>query len=114
MAISSATITSLSTLLQTIGSTPGALNLLGSHLSQANEMQALEVLDQMEANPATAASLLPELTTIANIPPTVTNWVNQAITGGQQSFSSNIAQAKNALLQAATSTGTLGTLFSGL
>lgn len=113
MAISSATITSLSTLLQTIGSTPGALNLLGSHLSQANEMQALEVLDQMEANPSTAAALLPELTSIANIPPTVTNWVNQAITQ-PTNFASNIAQAKNALLVAATSTGTLGTLFSGL
>jgi hypothetical protein len=114
MSISPETITALSTALQTLGSTPGALSLLGTHLSQANEMQALEVLDQMEANPATAASLLPELTTIANIPPTVTNWVNQAITGGPANFSSNIAQAKNALLQAATSSSTLGGIFAGL
>ncbi len=114
MSISPATITALSSALSTLGSTPGALSLLGSHLSEASEMQAIEVLDQMEANPSTAASLLPELTTIANIPPTVTNWVNQAITGGQSNFASNIAQAKNALLESATSTSKLSSLFGGL
>ena len=114
MAISASTITSLSTLLTTLGSTPGALNLLGTHLTTANEMQALEVLDQMEANPSTAASLLPELTTISGIPPTVTNWVNQAITGGPANFGNNIGQAKNELLQASMSTGTLGGLFGNL
>ena len=113
MAISAATINALSTALSTLGSTPGALSLLGSHLSQSAEMQALEVLDQMDANPSTAASLVPELTSIANLPPTVMNWVNQAITQ-PANFASNIAQAKNSLLQAATSTGTLGGIFSGL
>lgn len=111
MAISPAMITSLSSLLTSLGTaTPGALQVLGNHLTQSNEMQAINVLDAMAANPATAASLLPELTAIPSLPATVTNWVTQAIANPAQ-FSNNIAQAKNSLLQVATSSGTLGGLF---
>ena len=111
--ISPSVITSLSTALGSL--TPQALRALGGHLSQSQELAAMEVLDNMAANPGAAASMLPELTTIQGLPPTVMNWVNQAIAKpNDPGFSNLIAQAKNALLQAATNTGVLGGLFSGL
>ncbi len=112
--ISPAVLTSLSSVLSSLGTAaPSALKLLGGHLSQSQEMQAIQVLDAMAANPATAPLLLPQLTAIPNIPPTVMNWVTQAISNPPQ-FANNIGQAKNSLLESMTSGGTLGSLLSGL
>lgn len=100
MSISASTLTALANSLSAL--TPAEINLLGGHLTQAEELQAMQVLDNMAANQSTAASLLPQLTAIANVPATVLNWVDQALaTPGQ--FVNYIAQAKNALLSTSIS-----------
>jgi hypothetical protein len=110
MALSSSILTSLSTALGAL--TPSALRALGSHLSESNELAAMEVLDSMLASPSTASTMLPELTAIPNIPPQVMTWVNAALaTPAGPSFVSNINQAKAALQTAVTSTSVLGNLF---
>lgn len=102
-------LTDLSNVLNALGNTPGALQLLGGHLSSSNEAKALGIIDAMSASPSTAASLVSELTTIPNLPATVTNWVNEAIANPAQ-FATYMANAKDALLQAMTNSGTLGGL----
>jgi hypothetical protein len=69
--------------------------------ADAPKMQALRVLDAMESNPTAAAALIPQLTAIKNIPPTVMNLVYEASASG-----TSMAQAKNALLEAANSPNT--------
>ena len=113
MAISSAIITSLSTLLQTIGSTPGALNLLGNQFTATEEAQALDLIDQMEINPAMAPTLLQQLTGLKNLPLTVTNWVDQALSD-PANFKNDMAQAKNSLISAVASPSALTSLFGNL
>jgi hypothetical protein len=99
MALSAGVITALSSALSGLSS--NQIKLFGG-LTQAQEMAALEVLDNMSSNPATAASLLPELTAVPNVPAVVTNWVNMAISTPAQ-FANYMAQAKSALLSTAIS-----------
>ena len=70
-------VTALSGALTSLAATPGALSALGNHLTTSNEMQAIVVIDNMSANPATAGAMLPELTAIPGLPATVMNWVNR-------------------------------------
>ena len=49
-------LTALSTALANLASTPGAVQLLGAHLTSSQEMQAVAILDQMAANPTGAAA----------------------------------------------------------
>jgi hypothetical protein len=102
-------LTALSTALANLASTPGAAQLLGNHLTSSQELQAVTILDQMAANPAGASAPLPAFAAIPNMPATVTNDVVTAI-GRPATFVANIQAAKTALLSAATSTTTLGSL----
>ena len=88
---------------------PGQLWVLGHHLTSSQEMQALQILSNMEQNPALAPSLLPSLSTIPNLPPEVLTWVTSAI-GTPASFANDMAQAMAALQAAAVHPGLLGNL----
>jgi hypothetical protein len=89
--------------------TPGQLGRLGRHLTQSQEMQALQILMSMQANPALAPALLPSLSTVQNLPPQVMSWVTAALSD-PANFKSNMAQATAALQAAATNPGILGGL----
>lgn len=89
--------------------TPGQLFQLGRHLTQSQEMQALQILTTMQANPALAPSLLPSLSTVQNLPPQVMTWVTSALSN-PANFQSDMSQAVAALQAAATHTGVLGNL----
>jgi hypothetical protein len=105
---SAATIaTSLSQIFANLN--PQQLGSLGRHLTQSQEMQALQILTTMEANPALAPALLPSLSTVQNLPPQVMTWVTAALSA-PANFQSNMAQAIAALQAAATSPGILGGL----
>jgi hypothetical protein len=114
--ISGNILTSLSSVLGTLSTTPGALNLLGQHLTQSGEMQAISTLDAMLQNPGNAASLLSALTSIPNLPPAVIAQVTEGIASlpDAQAFRGSINGAKNSLLQTATSPNVLGGLFGNL
>lgn len=109
------TLQSLSSSLSTLGQTPGVLKILGQHLSQSNELQAIGLLDAMSANPNQSAALLGALAAIPNIPPEVVGDVTQAISNinNPQVFAQSIASARTALLQAATHADVLSTIFGG-
>jgi hypothetical protein len=102
-------LTALSTALSTLASTPGAVQLLGAHLTSSQEMQAIAILDQMAANPAGASALLPAFSAIPNMPAVVSSDVVTAISTPAL-FASQIAAARSALVSSATSTTTLGGL----
>lgn len=102
-------LTALSTALSGLASTPGALQLLGQHMTSSQEMQAVAILDQMAANPAGAAALLPAFSAIPNMPAVVTSDVVTAISSPAM-FASQIAATRSALISSATSTTTLGGL----
>jgi hypothetical protein len=105
-----AAVSAVSALGSILGSlSPQQLGVLGRHLTSSQEMQALQILATMNANPAIAAALLPSLSTIPNLPPQVMTWVTAAITE-PPAFQSNMAQAMAALQNAATSPGLLGGL----
>lgn len=99
----------ITSILTTIASTPGAWTVFTNHLSTANEMQAVQLLDSMQTNPALAPNLLPALLAIPNLPPAVASNVQEALTQ-PPNFQMLMANAKAALLAAA---GT-GGIFSGL
>ena len=99
--------TSLATLFA--GLAPTQLGKLGNHLSQSSEMQALLLVDRMESTPALAPMLFTSLSTIANLPPQVLSWVEEAITNPAEA-SNGYGQAKSALMQAAVAPGVLGNL----
>ena len=110
-------LSGLSSALASLGTAnPGALQLLGNHLSQAGETTALSVLASMQASPATASSLVGELAGIANLPPTVLPTVNAAIAalaaGDTSGFRIQLTAAQTALITAVTSTSVLGGLFA--
>jgi hypothetical protein len=109
--MSNGTTSSIATALSSVlnGLTPGQLFQLGRHLTQANEMQALQILTTMQANPALAPALLPSLSTIPNLPPQVMTWVTGALSN-PANFQSDISQAVVALQEAATHSGVLGNL----
>jgi hypothetical protein len=100
--MSNGNISSIATALSNVlaGATPGQLFQLGKHLTQSQEMQALQILTTMEANPALAPALLPSLSTIQNLPPQVMTWVTAALST-PANFQSSMAQAVAALQQAA-------------
>jgi hypothetical protein len=106
--IATTTVNALSSALSALS--PGQLSKLGKHLTQSDEMKALQVIDAMIANPAAAASMSAQLTLIPNLPLTVTSWVNDAI-ANPATFQANMSQAKAALLSTATSPNILGGLF---
>jgi len=99
--------TSLSSIFANL--TPGQLGRLGHHLSQSDEMRALQILTTMESNPSLAPALLPSLSTIPNLPSQVMTWVTAALST-PANFQTNMAQAVAALQNAATSSGVLGSL----
>lgn len=103
-------LSSLSTIISTIGSVPGGLAIFGNHLSQADEVADIQVLDTMMANPAMAAAFLSQMR--PSTPPQVMQWVNMAVanSGNTSQFQMYIAQAKSALLQSVSSglAGALG------
>ena len=88
---------------------PNQLGLLGQHLTQSNEMRALQILSAMATSPAIAPSLMGSLTTIPGVPSQVLTWVSIAI-AQPATFQENIAQAEAALQSAAVSPGILGNL----
>jgi hypothetical protein len=109
----------LSNLSASLGSLPyGGLRLLGNHLTQSQEMQAMSILDAMEANPMAAPSELAALTALfgAGAPATVMNYVQAAMiqTANIPAFIQNITQAKVELTKLATSPDLLGRLFPNL
>jgi hypothetical protein len=104
-------ISAISTALQKLANIPGAAQLLGGHLTTSQEMQAVAILDQMSANSAGAAALLPAFTAIPNIPVAVTNPAVTAL-GNPAQFATNITQARAVLFSAATSTSALGAALS--
>jgi hypothetical protein len=81
--------------------------LFTKHLTQANEMQAVQILDNMVANPALAAAQLPSLMAIPNLPPAVTSDVMAAL-NQPPNFALLMAQAKAALVAAAGTGGLFG------
>lgn len=89
--------------------TPQQLGQLGRHLTQSQEMQALQIISAMKANPAIAPALAASLLNIPNLPPQVSSWVEAAITE-PASFQVNMDQAAAALQTAATAPGLLGSL----
>ena len=99
--------TSLATLFS--GLAPTQLGKLGNHLSQSSEMQALLLVDRMQSTPALAPMLFTSLSTIANLPPQVLSWVEEAVSNPAEAGSA-YAQAKAALMTAAVSPGILGNL----
>lgn len=104
-------ITSIATAVSTALSslTPRQLSLLGNHLTQSQEMQALGILSTMKANPALAPTLVGSLFQIPNLPDNVKTWVEAAVTE-PASFQSNMDQAIAATQQAAVAPGILGNL----
>jgi|SRR5271166_529006 len=98
-------ISGLATVLA--GLTPQQLGFLGNHLSQSNEMRALQIIMSMQTNPGLAPALLPSLGAIPNLPPQVMTWVTSAL-GSPAAFGPDLAQATAALQTAATSSGILG------
>lgn len=109
-------VTIISALSSALGAlTPGQLRMLGSHLSSAQEMQAMMVLTNMRSSPASAPMLLTSLAVIPNIPAQVMTWATAAASNpAAPDFSSNINQAIAALQSQTTSPNILGGLFSGL
>jgi hypothetical protein len=89
--------------------TPRQLNSLSRHLTMSGEMQALQIIATMRANPALAPSLLPSLTSIPNLPAQVMTWVSNAITN-PATFQDDMTQAQVAVQAAATNPGILGQL----
>ena len=88
---------------------PQQLNRLGRHLTQSQEMQALQILSTMQANPGLAPAMLPSLSAVPNLPPQVMTWVTAALST-PANFQQNMAQAVAALQAATTNSGLLGSL----
>jgi hypothetical protein len=99
--------TGISTFLSSLS--PGQLLKLRTHLTQSQEMQALQDLAAMQANPALAPSLLASLSAIPNLPPAVLTWVTAGL-AQPANFQTDIAQAEAALQAAAVNPGILGSL----
>jgi hypothetical protein len=103
-------VTTLSNALSALS--PTQLLHLGSHLSEAGQMQALEVLDEMEMSDA--AALSGQLAGIQGIPPAVMTEVGAAIKAAtalppnQAAFDTAITAAKVQLQQSAVSSSLLG------
>lgn len=89
--------------------TPVQLGRLGNHLSQSSEMQALLLVDRMQATPALAPMLFTALSTVPNLPPQVLSWVEEAVSNPAESGNA-YGQAKAALMTAAVAPGVLGNL----
>jgi hypothetical protein len=107
MSNGSTVATSISTFLS--GLNPGQLLKIRNHLTQSQEMQALQDLAAMQANPALAPSLLAALAAIPNLPPAVLTWVTAGL-AQPANFQTDIAQAEAALQAAAVNPGVLGSL----
>ena len=99
--------TSISQILSNLN--PQQLNRLGTHLTQSQEMQALQIINTMRSNPAIAPAMLPSLSVIPNLPAQVMTWVTNALSN-PANFQEDMTQAETALQQAAVSTGLLGSL----
>lgn len=104
--------TTLSTILSNLGT--GGLLALGNHLTASNEARALAIVDSMSSNPATAGSMVAELTQIPGLPETVLTWVNEAVAAAATPalFTEYMVQAKAALAQAMVNPGILGNLLN--
>ena len=100
-------ITNLSSALTALS--PTGLLKLRTHMTQSQEMQALEDISEMEANPTLAPGMLAALSGVPNLPPAVQSWVAAGI-NDPANFKTDVAQAKAALVAAATSPGILGGL----
>ena len=100
-------ITALSNALS--GLSPTGILKFRTHLTQSQEMQALEDLSEMEANPTLAPGMLAALSGVPNLPPAVQTWVAAGI-NDPANFKTDIAQAKAALVAAATNPGILSSL----
>src|SRR5580704_17385096 len=103
-------VTTLSNALAALS--PSQLLHLGNHLTQSGQMQALEVLDEMQIRDI--AILSGQLTAIPNLPPAVMTYVDAAIEAAAATppdaagFKTAITNAKVQLQQAAVSSGILG------
>ena len=107
-------LSNLSTVISDLGTIPGGLSILGNHLSQSNEVKAIQIIDSMAANqnnPTLAQGFSTQLALIPNMPATVMNYVNTAldVISNASMYAQNLAEAKNALL-AAVSSGIAGAL----
>jgi hypothetical protein len=91
------------------GLNPRQLLNLRNHLTQSQEMQALQDLTTMQANPVLAPSMLAALATVPNLPPAVMTWVSASL-ADPANFKTDIAQAEAALAAAAVNPGILGSL----
>ena len=100
-------VSTLSTALAAL--TPQQLGSLGHHLTQSQEMQALQLLSTMQGNPAIAPALMGSLTNIPNMPPQVLTWVSLAV-AQPAAFAQNMVEAVAALQNAAVAPGLLGNL----
>ena len=109
--MSNGTTNSIATVISNAlsGLSPGGLLKLRTHMTQSQTMQALEDISEMEANPTLAPGMLAALSGVPNLPPAVQSWVAAGI-NDPANFKTDIAQAKAALVAAATSPGILGSL----
>lgn len=90
------------------GLNPNQLLQLHRHLTQSDEMRGLVIIDDMEQNPAGAASLMGALEQIPNLPQQVTIDVGEALKNpAAPNFGQLMTEAKTALA-AAVSTSFLG------
>lgn len=103
MAVSSSTITSILNAIGSLGS--GGLLNFHAGLSAANEMVAMRLISNMQANPAASAAYLPALLAIPGLPPQIVNYVTAT--------PPNYTEANNALLAAVANEGFLSKIIGG-
>lgn len=90
------------------GQQTGFLIGIHKHLSKSDEMKGLMILDQMEANPATAPMLMGSLTNLSGLPDQVILDVGEALKNpAAPNFGQLMTEAKTALASA-VSTSFLG------
>jgi hypothetical protein len=92
-------------------------NQLGSHMTTSSAVASSvgALLEQMQQNPTTASTYAALIAAQPNVPAGVMTYVNAAVqvASDKTAFITEIVQAK-AALQAATSSGTLGSILSAL
>lgn len=108
--VSGTVSTTLSGLLS--GLSGGQLLNLGGHLTTSAEAQAIAIIEEMRAAPSGAQALVASLATIADLPPQVLVYINNAISAlpNQETFDQNIVNAEEVLQASLTSESALDKL----
>lgn len=118
MTVATDILTELSSLLTSAPTTSiPILNAIGQHLQgNTNTNTSLStLLDQMQANPAAAATYAALIASLPNVPPAVLTSVNGAVAlvSNTTAYIQEILVAKQAL-NSATSTTSIGNILAGL